>query len=132
MGYESHWSGEIRITPPLTWTEIRQSPFVQDVKLRLDEQIEDTPTGQVRTVTTAAIEPLVTGQAFNGYAIEEELQAVINAHPDHHFSGAIVARPLDPDGTPWRYVVTPSALTDQKVIRQEPRIVWPDGTEVDQ
>lgn len=129
MGYESYWSGEIRITPPLTWAEIRKTPGAQDVTLRMDERTEDTPTGQIRTVTSAAITP-VRGSAYNGYEIEEELQAVIDAHPGHHFSGAIVARPLDPDGGTFRYAVTPSAMTDQKVVRQEPRIIWPDGTEV--
>lgn len=129
MGYESHWSGEIRITPPLTWAEVRQGPFAQDITLRLDETVEDTPTGQVRTVTSAAITP-ISGGAYNGYDIETEIQAVIDANPSHHFSGAIVARPVDPDGGMWRYVVTPSALSNQRVVRQEPRIVWPDGTEV--
>lgn len=125
MSYESHWSGEIRITPPLTWAEIKRGPGIQDVKLRLDEQVEDTDTGQVRTIAAVAVGPLVTGQAFSGYAVEEELQQVIDAHPLHVFSGVIVARPLDPDGTPWRYVVL-----DRIVVRQEPRIVWPDGTEL--
>ena len=123
--YESHWSGEIRITPPLTWAEIKRGAGLQDVTLRLDEQVEDTRTGQVCTVTAAAVEPLVIGQAFHGYAVEEELQQVIDAHPQHVFSGVIVARPLDPDGTPWRYVVK-----DRMVVRQEARLAWPDGTEV--
>lgn len=131
MGYESHWSGEIRITPPLTWAEIKRTPGLQDVTLRLNEQTEDTPTGQVRTVTSAAITP-ISGSAYNGYDIETEIQRVIDAHPGHHFSGAITARTVDPGGGTFRFTVTPSALTDQKVIRQEPRIVWPDGTEVDQ
>jgi Family of unknown function (DUF6205) len=122
--YESHWSGEFRITPPLTWAEIKRGPGVQDVRLRLDEQVEDTPTGQVRTVTAVAVEP-GTREAFSGYAVEEELQQVIDAHPQHVFAGVIVARPLDPDGIPWRYVVK-----DRIVVRQEPRLVWPDGVGV--
>lgn len=126
MGYESHWSGEIRITPPLTWAEIKssRSPGLQDVRLRLDEQVEDTPTGQIRTVTSAAITP-TSGSAYNGYAVGEELQAIVDAHPQHAFTGAIVARPLDPHGNPWRYVVL-----DRLVVRQEARLTWPDGTEV--
>ena len=127
MSYESHWSGEFRITPPLTWAEIKRGPGVQDVKLILDETMEDTPTGQVRTVTATAVQTLVVGQAFNGYAVEEELQAVIDAHPQHVFAGVIVAHPLDPDGTPWRYVVQ-----DRIVVRQDARLTWPDGTEVGQ
>jgi hypothetical protein len=123
VGYESHWSGEIRITPPLTWAEIKRGPGLQDITLRLDETVEDTPTGQVRTVTADAITP-VSGGAYNGYDIDTEIQAVIDAHPTHQFSGAIVARPLDPDGTMFRF-----AVDDRRVVRQEPRIVWPDGTD---
>lgn len=129
MSYESHWSGEIRITPPLTWAEIKRTPGAQDVTLRMDERTEDTPTGQVRTVTAAAITP-ISGSAYNGYAVEEELQAIIDAHPSHQFSGAIVARTVDPGGGTFRFTVTPSAMTDQKVVRQEARLSWPDGTEV--
>lgn len=128
MGYESHWSGEIRITPPLTWADIKRGPGLQDVTLRLDETVEETPTGQVRTVTANAITP-ISGGAYNGYDIETEIQAVVNAHPDHQFSGAIVGRPVDSDGTTFRYTVTKSALTNQRVVREVPRIVWPDGTE---
>jgi hypothetical protein len=121
MGYESHWAGQVHITPPLTWAEIKndRSKGFQDLKLRLDEHTEDTPTGQVRTVTAAVIEPL-TGSAYNGYAIEAELQSVIDAHPGHEFAGAIEAKPLDPGGTPWRYVIQ-----GRTVARQEPTTVWP-------
>jgi hypothetical protein len=124
VSYECHWSGEIRIEPPLTWPEIRQTPGTRDVKLRLDEQVEDTPTGQVRTVTAAAIVPSVSW-AFNGYAIGEEVQAIIDAHPSHQFAGAIVARPTDPDGVTFRYVVL-----DRIAVQQHARLSWPDGTEV--
>lgn len=121
MGYESHWTGEVRIEPPLSWAEIRsvRSPGLQDVKLELHEQTEDTPTGQIRTVTAVAVRPLVSG-AFNGYSIQEELQALVDAHPSHEFTGAIEARPLDPGGTPWRYIVQA-----RKAVRQEPLTVWP-------
>lgn len=128
MGYESHWSGEIRITPPLSWQEIRTGPGLQDLSLRLDEEVVDTETGQVRTVSTTAVVPRESG-AYNGYGIEDELQALLDAHPDHQFSGAIVARPVDSDGGLFRYTVTKSALTNQRVVREVPRIVWPDGAE---
>jgi hypothetical protein len=121
VGYESHWTGEVRIEPPLTWSEIknsRQSPGFEDLKLRTIEQVEDTATGQVRTVTADAVVPM-TAQAFNGYSIEAELQAAVDAHPGHEFAGAIEARPLEPGGTPWRYVVQ-----ERRVIRQEPKLTW--------
>lgn len=123
MGYESHWTGEVQIAPPLTWGEIKspRSPGLQDLKLRLDEMVEDTPTGQIRTVTAPAVEPLTT-DAFNGYDIEIELQALVDAHPAHEFTGAIEARPLDPGGTAWRYIVR-----DRRVVQQVPSVVWQDA-----
>jgi hypothetical protein len=124
MSYESHWSGEIRITPPLTWAEIKQTPDVKDVKLQTDERTEDTPTGYVCAVTAVAIVPSVSW-AFNGYEIAEEVQAIIDAHPSHQFSGAITARPTDPDGVTFRYVVL-----DRIAVEQHARLSWPDGTEV--
>jgi hypothetical protein len=122
MGYESHWTGEVRIQPPLSWAEIRavKSPGLHDVKLRLHEETEDTPTGQIRNVTAIAVQPATSG-AFNGYSIQKELQALVDAHRSHEFTGSIEARPLDPGGTPWRYVIR-----DRRVVRQEPRIVWTD------
>lgn len=125
MGYESHWTGQVRIEPALTWAEIKndRSRGFQDLKLLLDEHTEDTLTGQTRIITASVIEPL-TGGAYNGYDVEAELQSVIDAHPSHEFTGAIEARPLDPGGTPWRYVVE-----GRTVVRQEPRTVWPGGDE---
>ncbi|MEC4016049.1 DUF6205 family protein [Streptomyces sp. H27-D2] len=124
MGYESHWTGEVRISPPLTWAEIRdsRSPGLQDLKLRLTETVVDTATGQITTVAAIGIVPL-TAEAYNGYTIEEELQSLLDAHPQHEFVGAITAR--GPEGNHWRYVVR-----DRRVERQEARLVWPDGEEL--
>ncbi|WP_329330782.1 hypothetical protein OIU81_03090 [Streptomyces sp. NBC_01454] len=118
MGYESRWSGEVRIDPPLTWAEIKNSPVAfQDLKLRLDETVEDTATGQVRTVTAAAIVPLTT-EAYNGYEIEEELTAFAEVHSaTHTVAGRIQAR--SPDGDLWAYSVDGPSVT-----RIEPATVW--------
>jgi len=128
VGYESHWTGEVRITPPLTWAEIkngRQAPGFQDLRLRTIETVEDTDSGQIRIVTADAVVP-VRADAYNGYSVDEELQAAVDAHPGREFAGAIEARPCDPDGMPWRYVVR-----ERRVVRQEPRLVWPDDTPAD-
>lgn len=124
MGYESRHHGEIAITPPLTWAEIRfpRSPGLQDVRLRLNEAFTDAETGRTTVVTAVAIEP-ATQDAFNGYGIEAEIQAVIDAHLSHEFTGAIYAD--GPEGNHWRYRVVGRA-----VVREEPRLVWPDGDPV--
>lgn len=120
MGYESRWSGEVRIDPPLTWAEIKNSPVAfHDLKLRLDETVEDTATGQVRTVTAAAIAPLTT-EAYNGYAIEDELAAFAETYSaTHTLAGRIQAR--GPDSDQWAYSVDGPSVT-----RIEPTLTWPD------
>lgn len=122
MGYASHWTGEVRIEPPLSWAEIRsvRSPGLQDVKLRLNEHTENTLTGQIRIIHAVAVEP-ATRDAFNGYSIHEELQALVDVHRSHEFTGAIEARPEDPGGTPWRYIIR-----DRRVVRQVPQTAWQD------
>lgn len=122
-GYDSHFTGQITITPPLTWAEIRspRQPGLQDVRLVLDETVTDTDTGRNTVVTATAIAPLEI-HYYNGIAIQEEVQAVIDANKSHEFDGVIEARPEDPDGTPWRYVVR-----GRQVVRQV--MVWQDADE---
>ncbi|GAA1236263.1 DUF6205 family protein [Streptomyces rhizosphaericus] len=118
-GYDSYFTGEVRITPPLTWEQIkntRQSPGLHDVKLRTEELVEDTRTGQVWTITADAVVP-AGESAYNGSDIEDELQAVIDVHPEHNFTGTIEAWPED-RATPWRYIVQ-----GRRVVRQEAK--WP-------
>jgi hypothetical protein len=122
MSYESHFTGHITITPPLTWAEIKRGPGLQDVRLELDEKVTENESGQTRIITAVAVLPL-TGGAFNGYDIAEELQALVDAHRAHEFTGEIAARPLDPGGEPWRWIIR-----DRRVVRQVPRLEWVDET----
>lgn len=120
MGYASHWTGEVTITPPLTWAEIRNSTKLSDLQFRLDETVEDTDIGRTTVTTAVAIGPLDMG-TYNGYHVDVELQTVINAYPSHAFEGAIKAVPEDPDGDPWRYVIR-----GRRVVRQVPVVEWRD------
>lgn len=126
--YDSHFTGAIRINPPLTWEEVRSSryPVLHDVSLQLSERTEDTPTGQIKAIGVVAITP-VRPSPYSGYAVETEIQAVINGFPDHEFTGTITAEPEYPGGTPWRYIIQ-----GRQVVRQEARLVWPDDGEATQ
>ena len=119
--YDSYHSGTITITPPLSWAQIRSRPGLHDVKLVLNEIHEDTETGQTTTTTAVAVEPR-TSSAYNGGEIAADLTNLLEAFPDHEFAGVITARPEDPDGLPWRYVVR-----SRWVERQEARLMWPEG-----
>jgi hypothetical protein len=124
--YDSHFTGHIDITPPLTWVQIRntQAGPLNDLRIRTTETVADTPTGTVTTVTGEAIVPLTEYGAYGGYHIHTELQAIIDGFPKHQFAGAIEAHPQDPGGDPWRYIVR-----DRTVVRQVPQTTWIDSKE---
>jgi len=123
MGYNNHFTGEITITPPLTWAEIQTSPPLRDTTLRLVEAITDTETG--RTITTQAISVSVES-GFSGFNAVEEIQALVDHHgATHTFAGHIDAQfeiGLVEAGQPGceRYVVR-----DGRVETLTPRLVWP-------
>ena len=120
--YDSHHTGEITIAPPLTWAQIKNNKAhgFQDLKLITEETVTETETGRSTIVTGVAIVPAHT-YSYNGRWIREELQSVIDAFPGHEFAGAITARPDDPDGLPWRYIIR-----DRTVIQQNAQYAWVD------
>ena len=121
MGYAAHWTGEVTITPPLTWAEIRNSTHLSDLQLRLEETVHDTETGRTTVTTAVAIEPIGMGP-YNGYDVDVQLQMLVDAYPTHEFEGMIHAVPEDPGGSPWRYVIR-----DRRVVRQMPVAEWRDA-----
>lgn len=86
MGDNSSFDNEITITPPLTWRECRATPGTDDAGLRIDEHVEDCDAGQTRTLTASAI---VAKDFAYGPQLPSSIQAIIDAHPDHEFSGYI-------------------------------------------
>lgn len=121
--YDSHFTGRLMISPPLSWGEIRsvRSPGLQDLRLELDEVVTETSTGQTKVVTGVAVVP-ITASPYIGMSIQDEVQSLLDAYPSHEFLGEIVARPEDPHGEPWRYVIR-----DRRVIRQVPVLGWRDA-----
>lgn len=125
MSYDTSVDGQFAIDPPLTWAEIRTSPAPTkqngnfDVALQLTEQTIDTEDGQSIRKTAAT---LIPGWEERGtfYNLVEHLQAVIDAHPGHQFTGHFECDGED-SGDLWRVVIR-----DGKAVRVEPRIVWPD------
>lgn len=120
--YDSRHTGNIVITPPLTWAQIKNNTAqgLQDLRLFLNETVQDTPTGQSTIITSHAIVPAVSG-SYSGYDIQTELQSIIDAFPANEFDGSIEARPEDPSGAPWRFIIR-----DRTVIRQVARYEWHD------
>ena len=128
MGYYTSVDGEIRIQPPLTWAEIKDSPFLPgspndntnyDVRLRADEDTVDTDEGQLVRKTCSALLPR-WDDSFKAYNLVEHVQAVIDAFPDHTFTGRFDCEGEE-TGDLWRVVIR-----DGRAVKVEPRIVWPD------
>ena len=121
--YGAHFTGGVQISPPLTWSEVKNGKRqgLQDLRMILDERTEDTATGQTRIILATALAPLDL-RCYGGYSIAEELQSCIDAYPSHEFEGCIVATPEDPGGEQWRWLVR-----DRKVVRQVPLAGWRDA-----
>lgn len=130
MGYYTTYSGEIRIVPPLTWAEAKDSPWLSvdhgDLMLLLEENAETVETDHgTDTFTRKSVTAVVpiTDDSYKGYQIEDHLQQIVQAFPGHEFTGYISAEGEDA-GDLWRL-----AVMDGKAVKVKPRIVWPDGTE---
>ena len=124
MGYRARFSGEITVTPPLSWEIIKYPTRVrrglQDLRIRLHEEVTDTAEGQYKVITGIAVAPAVAGEAYAGYDMVDELQALVDAYgKSHQFSGHIEA--IGDEGDQWRLMVR-----DGKAVQVYPRVVWPD------
>ncbi|MFW3473609.1 DUF6205 family protein [Streptomyces microflavus] len=130
MGYRANVTGEFAIEPPLSWNEIKASPFEPvgrrqyaaidiDLVLRVEETSVDTEEGTlVRRTGTALVMREI--DEYRERNLVEQVQRCIDLFPGHRFTGR-----LDCEGEEntdmWRVVVR-----DERAIKVEPRIVWPD------
>ncbi|MDQ0943312.1 DUF6205 family protein [Streptomyces sp. V1I1] len=131
MGYSTHVTGEFAITPPLTWNEIKASPFEPigrrgyygavdvDLMLRVDESSVDTEEGTLvrRTGTALVMREIDEYRARN---LVEQVQSLISMFTGHTFTGRLECEGEENTDL-WRVVVR-----DGRAVRIEPRIVWPD------
>jgi hypothetical protein len=130
MGYVTRFNGELAIGPPLTWAEIRESPFAPgraederlDVKIRVEEQTVDTDEGQMIRCSGVAIIPTYEDE-MRGYDIVEHVQRFLDTYPGRTLTGRLDCEGEEA-GDLWRLEVH-----DGRAVKVTPRIVWPDGTE---
>lgn len=127
MGYSTRYDGAISITPPLTWAEIKNSPYLPDkargkgldVKLRVIEENVETDDGTLTRRSADAIVP-VTEDSYKGYDIVETVQKVIDSHPGHEFTGRFDCEGEDAADV-WRLVVK-----NGRAVKVKAQIVWPE------
>ncbi|MGR6922621.1 DUF6205 family protein [[Actinomadura] parvosata] len=134
MGYTSHITGEITVTPPIPWGELQSNPAgpfyrTSDNKewdrltwLRLVEEPVETRDGTLIRKQAIAIRPSEADE-LRVDGLGREVQAILDAHPGHTFDGVLlVTGEESPDI--WRV-----RIIDGRAVEERPRIVWPDGTE---
>ncbi|MFI5525026.1 DUF6205 family protein [Streptomyces platensis] len=131
MGYCTRVTGEFTITPPLTWSEIKDSPYLDgdahtgrlDVKLSIAEEQVDTKDGPLLRRSAAALVP-AWDDSFKAYDLIDHVQDAIDSFPGHAFTGRLECEGEEA-GDLWRVVIR-----DGRAVRIEPRIIWPeDGAE---
>lgn len=129
MSEDTRVTGEIRIDPPIPWTEVADEQWLnihrnydRDAVLRVVEEPVDTPEGRLLRRQVDAIVP--ERQDQSAYHLTEHVQDLVDKYgAGRTFTGfldCVWARGDDR----WRVVVVDG---EAKQIR--PRIVWPDGTE---
>ncbi|MGW0577317.1 DUF6205 family protein [Streptomyces sp. NPDC002920] len=127
MGYYTRVTGEIRIEPPLTWQEFKDSPFNPhsteyddslDAKLLIHEETVDTDDGPLLRRTAPELVAAHT-DSYKAYRLVEDVQKAIDTFTGHTFSGRLECK--GEDGALWRVIVR-----DGRAQQVEPRIVWPD------
>ncbi|MFF7096401.1 DUF6205 family protein [Streptomyces rubradiris] len=122
MGYNTSVDGEIRIEPPLTWREIKDSQFAGnglDVKLRIEVETVDTDEGPLMRKTAPALVPSWENK-YKAYNLVAHVQQAIDTFPGHTFTGRLNCEGEE-NGDLWRVVIR-----DGRAVKVTPRIVWPD------
>lgn len=127
MGYNTSVEGSIAITPPLNWSQIKDSPFNpergrldgMDVVFAVDEETVDTHEGTLTRRTAEALVP-AWEEAYKAYNLVKHVQQVIDAFPGHDFTGHLECEGEE-NADMWRVVVR-----DGRAVKVTPRIVWPE------
>jgi hypothetical protein len=127
MGYYTTLSGELRIEPPLTWSEMRESKHLdfesEDgfgvFKIQVLEQEVETEEGVLSKKSGVAIEPFE--DSVKAYHARENLAEIVAAFPGHRFIGCIEGDGEE-QGDTWRLYVR-----DGNVIEHKGVVSWPDA-----
>lgn len=126
MGYYTTFDGRIEIDPPLTWEEIRETPWADaegfpELRIEVEEETVTTEVGEATLKKGVAVVP-AQEDPYKGYSILSTLKEILAAFPDHAFSGEIRAEGEEA-GDIWRM-----RIVNGKAIREDAQVTWPDGT----
>lgn len=125
MSYVTCATGEFRITPPLTWREMKDSPFLpngtssRDLVLRVDEETVDGDDGVLIRRTASALVMREIDE-YRAYDLLDHVQQAVAAFPGHEWSGRLECEGED-NSDMWRVVIR-----NGRAVKVQPRIIWPD------
>lgn len=128
MSYDTRFTGEILIDPPIPAEEVLAAGFQEpggygdmDMAVKIVEApVAGVPGAYQRLVT--AIVPSMS--RYTAYDAVEHVQEIIDRWGEgRRFLGRITAAGEEA-GEIWRL-----EIHDGQAVRVEPRILWPDGTE---
>lgn len=94
----------------------------KDIMFIVAENQRETPDGVLFGREAVALISTWESEA-TGYDIVEHVQEVVDAYPEHEFTGRLDCFGEEA-GDLWRLEVH-----DRQAVKVEPRIVWPDGSE---
>lgn len=125
MGYYTTVYGEIAIDPPLSWAEVKDSPFLdqerrKDVHFRIAVETVDTDEGTLERRQAVAIEPY-SDDSFKAYSIEEHLGELLALHGEGHTFTGWLEGEGEEAGDLWRL-----GVKDGRPHMVRAQIVWPE------
>jgi hypothetical protein len=144
MSYDSSVFGEITITPPIPYAELKTSIFRNDpirrssTTLVFREEINtvSTPTGLNHDITAVGI--TVRYAEGSHYHIKEELRRITSSYSGkYEYTGALVVVGKDPgDIVRYRVISHVCETADgpklrSEVIEENATITWSDGTKAE-
>jgi hypothetical protein len=137
MGYRTRVEGEFSVSPPLSWKEIRESPFrnygpgnagrsykATDIDLLLEVNEEETETEEgVMIVRTASRFTMPHYDDYRAHNLLEQVQRIVDMFGEHKFSGRLECEGEDNTDI-WRVKIHSGIATKVK-----PEILWPGEVE---
>lgn len=123
MGYDNRFTGEITITPPLTWSEIESGPKLLDVQLRVTEARRAAEDRDFEIVCRTADAIIPHEGGYSGHRVLDDLAAVVAHYEGHEFAGHIQVQWDSDFGDP---IPTRYAVRGRDVVEVRATLVWPD------
>jgi hypothetical protein len=136
MGYYTRVTGEIRFEPPIPWGAVKDDEYLKDwsesskcIRLHVEEATVETDEGTLTKRSVVGIVP-ISEDRFKAYDIEAEVQEVVSRYcsPGGRECHGRLEGEGEESGDLWRlYVRSAANGREYEVVKDAPRIVWPDG-----